>query len=149
MGREQAGRARSAGFTLIELVIVVTIITILATALTVEAGKRIKAARRARAVQDIRVLETALDSYAADNIDPPTTQQGLRALIVKPTSAPVPSNWNGPYLKKRSVPKDPWGREYVYRYPGQSNPDTYDLICYGHDGQPGGDDDDADISSGD
>lgn len=137
---------RSAGFTLIELVLVVTIIAILAGAVTVEAGKRIKLARRARALEDIRVLEMALDSYAADNGAPPTTQQGLAALRKKPSSAPVPRNWNGPYIKK-SVPKDSWGNDYVYRYPGQENPEGYDLICYGADGQPGGEDDDADITN--
>ncbi len=137
---------RGAGFTLIELVLVVTIIAILAGAVTVEAGKRIKLARRARGLEDIRVLEMALDSYAADNGNPPTTQQGLACLRQKPTSAPVPRNWNGPYIKK-SVPKDPWGNDYVYRYPGQENPEGYDLICYGADGQPGGEDDDADITN--
>jgi general secretion pathway protein G len=137
---------RVAGFTLIELVLVVTIIAILAGAVTVEAGKRIKLARRARGLEDIRVLEMAFDSYAADNGNPPTSQQGLASLRQKPTSAPVPRNWNGPYIKK-SVPKDPWGNDYVYRYPGQENPEGYDLICYGADGQPGGEDDDADITN--
>src|SRR5574340_584189 len=146
MTRLPSRSRRSAGFTLIELVLVVTIIAILAGAVTVEAGKRIKLARRARALEDIRVLEMALDSYAADNGAPPTTQQGLAALRKKPSSAPVPRNWNGPYIKK-SVPKDSWGNDYVYRYPGQENPEGYDLICYGADGQPGGEDDDADITN--
>jgi general secretion pathway protein G len=137
---------RGAGFTLIELVLVVTIIAILAGAVTVEAGKRIKLARRARALEDIRVLEIALDSYAADNGNPPTSQQGLASLRQKPTSAPVPRNWNGPYIKK-GVPKDSWGNDYVYHFPGQENPEGYDLICYGADGQPGGEDDDADITN--
>jgi len=138
---------RRAGFTLIELVLVVTIIAILAGAVTVEAGKRIKLARRTRALEDIRVFELALDSYAADNGAPPTTQQSLAALQSKPTSPPVPNNWNGPYIKKKSVPRDSWGNDYVYRYPGQENPEGYDLVCYGADGQPGGEDDAADITN--
>jgi len=143
-------RRQRSGFTLIELVIVVAIIAILAGALMLEAGRRIRVARRTRALQDMRTLEVALDSYAADNGSPPTTQQGLAALVTKPTSAPVPSNWNGPYLKKRSaVPRDPWGIEYLYRFPPEENPDaeSYDLICYGADRKPGGDDDDADITN--
>ena len=143
-------RRQRSGFTLIELVIVVAIIAILAGALMLEAGRRIRVARRTRALQDMRTLEVALDSYAADNGSPPTTQQGLAALVTKPTSAPVPSNWNGPYLKKRSaVPRDPWGIEYLYRFPPEENPDaeSYDLTCYGADRKPGGDDDDADITN--
>jgi len=136
------------GFTLIELVLVVTIIAILAGAVTIEAGKRIRMARRTRALEDIRVLQLALDTYDADNANPPTTQQGLGALRTKPGSAPVPRNWNGPYIKKR-IPDDPWGNSYVYRFPGQQNPDPdgYDLICYGADGQPGGEGDDSDITN--
>jgi general secretion pathway protein G len=140
------GIRRSAGFTLVELVLVVTIIAILAGAVMVQATNRTKMARRARALEDIRVFELALDMYTADSGAPPTTQQGLVALRKKPTSAPVPRNWNGPYIKK-AVPKDPWGNEFVYRSPGQQNPDGYDVICYGADGQPGGEDDDADITN--
>jgi general secretion pathway protein G len=64
----------------------------------------------------------------------PTTEQGLSALIATPTSAPVPTQWNGPYLKKKSIPKDPWGRDYVYVSPGTNNPESYDLSSLGPDG---------------
>jgi len=139
---------RSRGFTLIELVVVMTIITILAGAVAIQVTNRIRHARRARAVQDIQTLETAVDLYTADNGYSPTTQQGLHALIRQPSSPPAPHNWNGPYLKNRtSVPKDPWQNEYVYRCPGQSNPDGYDLLSYGADGGPGGTDDAADITN--
>ncbi|MDH4179736.1 MAG: type II secretion system major pseudopilin GspG [Armatimonadota bacterium] len=137
------------GFTLIELVVVMTIITILAAAVTVTVTNRIRHARRSKAILEIEAMETALDLYEADNGYPPATEQGLQALIAEPSMSPVPRNWNGPYLKNRkTAPKDPWGNEYVYQYPGQSNPDGYDLICYGSDGQPGGDDEfSADITN--
>jgi len=147
--RQWAGRnKRSAGFTLVELVLVVTIIAILAGAVVLQASNSARHARRVRALQDIRTLESALDIYAIHNSTPPITQQGLAALSQKPTSAPIPINWNGPYIKKR-IAHDPWGHEYVYRYPAQENPDvkSYDLVCYGADGQPGGEDDDADITN--
>jgi len=137
------------GFTLVELVVVMTIITILAGAVAIQVTNRIRHAKRARAVQDIYTLETALDLYAADNGNSPTTQQGLEALRNEPSSAPAPQNWNGPYVKK-AVPADPWGSEYVYRNPGQLNPDSYDLISYGEDGRPGGDNEfTADITNAD
>lgn len=149
MTRWRTTRDRSRGFTLVELVVVMTIITILAGAVAIQVTNRIRYAKRARAVQDVYTLETALDLYAADNGYAPTTQQGLSALRTKPSSDPQPQNWNGPYIKKE-VPADPWGSEYVYRCPGQLNPDGYDLISYGEDGRPGGDNEyTADITNAD
>jgi len=127
---------RTRGFTLIELVVVMTIISILAGAVALQILNRTKHAKRARALQDVSTLETAIDLYAADNGSPPTTQQGLQALRSKPSSPPVPTNWNGPYIKKSPI--DPWNEEYVYRFPGDLNPDGYDVISYGEDGTPGG-----------
>jgi general secretion pathway protein G len=127
------------GFTLIELVVVMAIIVLLAGAVMVNVSNRRRDAMRARAVQDLHAIQMGLDFYEADNGYPPTTEQGLDVLIRKPTSPPVPHNWNGPYLKnRRAVPIDPWGTEYVYVYPGQTNPDGYDLLSYGSDKQPGG-----------
>jgi len=146
--RSRLARLAQGGFTLVELVVVMTIIAILAGAVTVHVTNRIKHARRARTLMDIATLETGLDLYTADNGNPPTTQQGLEALIAKPSSPPVPRNWNGPYLKnRRSVPKDGWQNEYVYQCPGQLNPDGYDVISYGADGRPGGNDEDEDITN--
>ncbi len=126
--------ARNRGFTLVELVVVMIIIAILAGAAVMKIGNNTEKARRVRALQDLKVFETQLDNYAAENGDPPTTQQGLQALLTKPSTPPIPRNWSGPYLK--SVPKDPWGNDYVYRYDGDSG--EYELLSYGKDGQPGG-----------
>jgi general secretion pathway protein G len=146
MTRGRLSFARHRGFTLIELVVVMTIITILAGAVALQVTHRVQNARRARALQDISVLESALDMYAADSGQPPTTQQGLEALRREPSSPPLPRNWDGPYIKK-AVPTDPWGNDYEYKYPGQANPDGYDIICYGRDGRPGGDGPDEDMTN--
>ena len=149
MIRWQTRLRSNRGFTLIELVVVMIIITILAGAVTLQVTNYTKNARRARAVQDIKTLETAIDLYEADSGYPPTAEQGLMALIRKPGTAPVPRNWNGPYLKNRTtVPKDPWGNEYIYVFPGRLIPTGYDLMSYGADGSPGGQDEySADITN--
>ena len=138
------GRARRAGFTLMELVVVMIILSILAGTVVVYVTKNIKDARRTRALADIKQFQTAIDTYEAHNGFPPSQQQGLEALITKPTAPPEPLNWRGPYLKAKSVPKDPWNHDYVYTVSG----DEYTIISYGEDGVPGGNDaDSADISS--
>jgi general secretion pathway protein G len=133
--------ARQWGFTLIELVVVMSIIVILAGAIALNISHRVDDAKRARALQDVHTLDTAAELYRADNGEPPPN---LDALRTKPS--PAPPNWNGPYLKK-ALTKDPWGMDYIYRYPGQLNPDGYDIISYGKDKQPGGQDADADITN--
>lgn len=128
-------------FTLIEILLVVTIIGILA-ALTIPnfTGQGEKA-RKSAARTDIDVnIATSLDMYEMDNSRFPTTAQGLQALVEKPTAAPVPSKWNGPYLKKKKLPKDPWGNDYVYVAPGVHNPESYDLSSVGSDGVESADD---------
>lgn len=145
MMRPNRRAARTRGFTLVELVVVMTIIAILAGAAVITINNRVTQSKRARALLDIRTIEQALDLYAADNGQPPTQQQGLEALQVKPSSPPVPRNWNGPYLKKiKSVPKDPWGQDYVY----ERGSEDYTVLSYGEDGQPGGTSEaDRDITS--
>lgn len=139
-------RSGNRGFTLIELVVVMTIIAILAGAAVIQINNRTRDARRARALADLKAFETAIDLYAADNGQPPTQQQGLEALRTKPSSAPVPRNWNGPYLKK-PIPKDPWGNDYVYQRSGSS--DEYEILSYGEDGQAGGASEwDQDVTTG-
>ena len=134
------------GFTLIELVVVMTIIAILAAGVTYYAYGRVAVGRQTRAIADIEQLDMAVETYAADNGDPPTTEQGLDALRRKPTIAPVPENWQGPYVKK-AIPNDPWKQPYHYEFPGTHNTDGFDLATWGKDGAPGGDGFDADITN--
>jgi general secretion pathway protein G len=130
------------GFTLIELMLVVIILGILVAMVVPRLAGRTEQARRAAAQADIESnMAVALDLYELDNGAYPTTEQGLSALITEPTSSPVPPNWNGPYLKKRKIPLDPWGRAYVYLCPGVHNQEDYDLYSYGPDGIEGGGDD--------
>jgi general secretion pathway protein G len=136
---------RRSGFTLIEILVVIVVIAILATLVAPNIFQHVGAAKSATAKSQIEMLGSALDAYRLDNGTYPTTQQGLGALWEKPTMDPPP-NWRTPYLRK-AVPVDPWGRPYVYMFPGQQNPSGYDLISYGADGKPGGEGDDADIAS--
>lgn len=127
------------GFTLIELMIVVVILAVLAAAVVPRLAGRTQQARISTAKMDISGnISVALDLYELDNGRYPSTEQGLSALITKPSSSPTPTNWNGPYLKKR--PTDPWGNEYKYASPGTHNND-YDLYSLGPDGTEGSDDD--------
>ncbi|MBF0479691.1 MAG: type II secretion system major pseudopilin GspG [Candidatus Omnitrophica bacterium] len=129
------------GFTLVEILLVVVIIGILAAMVIPNMAGRSEQARQAAAKADIEAnLSTALDLYETDNGKYPTTEQGLKALIAKPTSGPVSDNWNGSYLKKKKVPLDPWGHEYNYVSPGVHNPTEYDLSSYGPDGVESDDD---------
>lgn len=127
-------------FTLIEIMLVVVIIGILAALVVPRLAGRSEQARQAAARADIEAnLATALDLYELDNGQYPTTEQGLVALVEKPAAPPEPLNWRGPYLKKE--PKDPWGRAYVYKSPGEHNAADYDLASMGKDGVEGGADD--------
>ncbi|MBF0493824.1 MAG: type II secretion system major pseudopilin GspG [Candidatus Omnitrophica bacterium] len=124
------------GFTLIEILMVVVIISALAAMIIPRLTGRTEQARESIAKADVQVnIPTALKLYELDNGRYPTSEQGLQALVQKPASDPVPSNWNGPYVESKSV-VDPWGRTYVYRYPGSHGPD-YDLLSLGVQGQEG------------
>jgi general secretion pathway protein G len=133
------------GFTLVELLVVMIIIAALAAVIVPRMFARAEQGRRAKAIADIKSLETAIDMYAADNGEPPTTEQGLEALVEPPTTPPEAKNWNGPYLKKQ-IPDDPWGGQYIYVAPGEHNVD-YDIVSYGRDGQEGGEGADADVTN--
>lgn len=123
------------GFTLIEIMLVVIIIGILVAMLVPNIAGRSEQARKTAARTDIESnLSTALDLYRMDVGQYPTTEQGLSALITEPTASPVPTQWNGPYLKKKKIPKDPWGRDYVYVSPGVHNTENYDLSSLGASG---------------
>ncbi len=142
-------KRREKAFTLIELMIVIVIIGILATLLIPRIMERPEEARRIKAKADIKTIESALKLYKIDNGVYPTTEQGLEALIKKPQVSPVPRKWReGGYLEGSAAPKDPWGNAYAYASPGPEGRD-YEIISYGHDGQPGGTGRDADISTAD
>jgi general secretion pathway protein G len=126
------------GFTLIELLLVLVILATLAAVVTPKFTKRSEQARITAAKTQISLFEVALDAFEIDVGRYPTTPEGIRALVEKP--ATDADGWLQPYLR-RDVPKDPWGNEYVYRYPGQYNEDGYDLYSLGPDRKLGGDDD--------
>ncbi len=134
-------RARR-GFTLIELMVVLVIIGVLAALIVPNVLDRAEDARATAARTDVNNLMQALKLYKLDNQRYPTTEQGLQALVVKPSSPPVPPNWK-PYLDK--LPNDPWGRPYQYLNPGVKG--EIDVMSFGADGQAGGEGKNADIGS--
>ena len=147
--RSSAGRpsrpARAA-FTLIEVLVVVVIIAVLASLVAPNVFRHVDTAKNVTAQAQISSLSAALDAYRLDNGRYPTTQQGLAALWLSPTSEPRPSNWRGPYLRQ-PPPADPWGAPYVYRAPGDHTPTGFDLSSMGADGAVGGTGENADITS--
>jgi general secretion pathway protein G len=137
--RRNRGRA---GVTLIEMLVVVTIIALFAALVAPRMLKKSDNARVAVAHAQINSFMTALGSYKLDTGVFPSTEEGLQALRVKPNNV---EQWQGPYLPQE-IPVDPWGHPYTYKYPGEHG-DEPDVICYGGDGQPGGDGFNADIVS--
>jgi general secretion pathway protein G len=130
---------KKAGFTLIELMLVVIIIGALAAMVLPRLAGRSEQARIAVARTDINAnIAVALDLYELDNGRYPTSEQGLNALRVKPSGFPEATNWNGPYLKKK--PQDPWGKLYQYKYPATHEGCDYDLYSLGSDGLESDDD---------
>jgi len=136
----------AAGFTLIEIMVVIVILGVLAALVVPRVLERPDEARAVAAKSDIAAVMQALKLYRLDNQRYPTTEQGLRALVVKPEQPPAPPNWkpNG-YLER--LPKDPWGRPYQYLSPGLKG--EVDVYSLGADGQPGGSAIDADVGSWD
>lgn len=130
------------GFTLIELMVVLVIIGVLAALIVPNVLDRADDARTTAARTDVANLMQALKLYKLDNQRYPTAEQGLRALVSKPTVNPVPPNWK-PYVEK--LPNDPWGRSYQYLNPGVKG--EIDVMSFGADGQSGGEGKDADIGS--
>lgn len=130
----------SNAFTLVELMIVVIIIAALAAMVVPRLGSRSEQAKAAVAEADIHSnIGLALKLYKLDNGRYPTTSQGLNALLVKPSSSPPATNWNGPYVEREPV--DPWKNPYQYKSPGAHNTDGYDLSSPGPDGVEGTEDD--------
>ncbi|HEX8696813.1 MAG TPA: type II secretion system major pseudopilin GspG [Longimicrobium sp.] len=134
----------TAGFTLVEILVVIIVIAVLATLVAPNVFQHVGRAKDSTARAQLEMLSAAIDAYRLDNDQYPTTEQGLAALRTKPNVDPLPRDWRGPYLK-RDVPLDPWGRPYLYRAPGTANPDGYDLLTLGRDGREGGQGEDADI----
>jgi len=136
--------ARFAGFTLIEVMVVIAILAILAALIVPKVMSRPDEARVIAAKQDIAALMQALKLYRLDSKRYPTTEQGLQALVARPSQAPVPENWKaGGYVEK--LPLDPWGKPYQYLYPGLHG--EIDVFSYGADGVAGGEGFDADIGN--
>lgn len=135
-------QSRQRGFTLIELMVVLAIIGILAALVVPNVLNRADDARITAARTDVANLMQALKLYKLDNRNYPTPEQGLQALVVKPTTGPVPANWK-PYIDK--LPTDPWGRPYQYLSPGLKG--EVDVLSLGADGQAGGEGNNADIGS--
>jgi len=133
---------RRAGITLIEMLVVVTIIALFAALVAPRMFKQGDKARVTAAHAQINSFMTALGAYKLDTGVFPATEEGLQALRTKPANL---DQWQGPYLPQE-IPVDPWGHPYLYKYPGEHG-DEPDVICYGADGQPGGDGLNADIVS--
>lgn len=138
----QSGPQR--GFTLLEVMVVVVILGILAVLVAPKIISRPDEARAVAAKQDVASLMQALKLYRLDNQRYPATEQGLQALVTKPTTSPLPPNWkNGGYIER--LPKDPWGSPYQYLNPGLRG--EIDVFSLGADGAPGGEGNDADIGN--
>lgn len=132
--------AKQRGFTLLELLVVLVILGLLAAVGGPQVMKYVSSAKSDTARLQVEEFAAALDMYKLEVGRHPNTQEGLQALVVAPAGA---VNWNGPYLKKKTVPKDPWGADYHYESPGQHG--VFDLYSLGADGREGGEGEDRDI----
>lgn len=134
------------GFTLIEIVVAVAILAILAAIVAPRVLGRLDDAAVTKARTEISALAAALNLYKLDNFTYPSSDQGLQALVARPGGQPEARNWRaGGYLDAASVPKDPWGNDYLYLSPGQHG--EFDVYSYGRDGRPGGEGPDADLGN--
>jgi general secretion pathway protein G len=132
---------RHRGFTLLEVLVVIVIIGLLAGIVAPRIIGHLSESKGTAARAQISAFEKALDSFRLEVGSYPTTEQGLAALVTRPDGI---AKWNGPYLRKE-IPLDPWGHPYQYKYPGERR--DFDLLSLGHDGQPGGTGEAADITN--
>jgi general secretion pathway protein G len=137
-----ARRRVEGGFTLVEILVVITIIAIITSVVGPRVLNFLSESKTKAARIQIESLATALDLFFLDTGKYPSTSEGLNALVQRPATV---TGWGGPYLKGNTIPGDPWGRPYTYRAPGQQG--AYDIISYGADGQEGGSGAAADITS--
>lgn len=137
----QKYRTNQLGFTLIEIMVVVIIISILGAIIAPNMFKRAHQARVVAAQNGIGTIESQMALYKLDNYAFPNTGEGIKALV----SSNGKRTWNGPYLDE--IPKDPWGNEFQYQYPGSKNPNKFDVFSFGADGQVGGEGEAADIGN--
>ena len=126
-------RKNQSGFTLLEIMLVVTIIALLLGAAIYKLGGNVEYARATRVAADMQGINTQLKLYESMNGFLPTTEQGLKALVQQPSTEPRPSRW---YQLYKELPKDPWNNDYVYLNPGRKNPNSYDLYSAGQDRKP-------------
>ena len=133
-----ATRRLQSGFTLVEIVIVLTIISILAAGSIYMLKGNVDVAKATRVDGDLQNISTQLQMYEARNMRVPTTEQGLKALVEKPTTEPLPEKWTA---LLEDVPKDPWGQDYKYRYPAVKSKKPFDIYTVGADGVEGTEDD--------
>lgn len=146
MTEDTAGAPAPAAFSLIELLVAVSIMLVLAGLVALNLFDEPGKARVAAARSQLATLKAAVRLYQGDTYSLPTQRQGLRALV-EPPAGPGRGRWRqGGYLDSPSLPKDPWGREYVYFAPGRAK-EAFEIVSYGADGQPGGEGEDADLSS--
>ena len=129
--KKAAARRRERGMTLIEIMVVVVILGLIAAAVAVNVVGSLGEAKIKQAKTDLHTIENCLDLYKVDKGRYPSTEEGIQAVVAAG--------------KCKAGLKDPWGRDYVYMYPGQTHPESFDIKSYGADGQPGGDGDSADI----
>lgn len=133
---------KNLGLTLIELLVVLTIIALVGAVVAPQVLNKVGGAKSTTTKMQIDDLGAALDLFYLDTGDYPSTDEGLQALVEAPAGS---DNWNGPYLKKSTIPKDPWKHDFHYQSPGEHG--EYDLYSYGKDGAPGGEDENTDIVS--
>lgn len=144
--KQRLSNPGSRGFTLIEVLVVLAILSVLAGIVIVNIADRPGEARVAAAKTTLRTLKSAVNLYRSDNGNVPTMQQGLNALIKKPVQDNLQNYPQDGYLDTRILPSDPWKNDYIYLVPGREG-ESFEIISYGSDGQPGGEDDAADLSS--
>jgi general secretion pathway protein G len=140
--RTRFSRRLSSGFTLLELLVVLVILGLLIGLVAPAVLRQLGNAKHKVSVQSIERLVGILDLYRLDVGSYPTTEQGLKALLQAPSGV---ENWDGPYLKGSEIPKDPWGRPFIYREPSTRPNHEYDLYTLGGDGKAGGEGEDADV----